>query len=413
MKDEGPTPPTAPNLPPDDADEPSLWERRETWIALSAMMAILIFGFLFLKHREETERVGKTAPVVAMATVDREDLYKEVTIPAEFRPYVEAELNAKVSGYLRVINVDFGDKVKAGQLLAVVEVPELKDQLNASIAALQQAGADYTNANLIYTRLDKVNREHPNLVVQQDVDTAEAKNNSTFAAVASAKAEVGKYQTLFGYTQITAPFDGVITWRSADPGALIQAGTASETQARPLVRLSDNYLLRLDFPVSVMYVKDVRVGATVTVRVDSLGNKTFTGKITRFTEKVSEATRTMITELEVKNPDLEIKPGMYAVVVLKTERRTNTLTIPTEAVASQEKSTVDVINQENQIEERRVTLGLETPNRYEVLSGLKEGEKVMIGDPSRVHPGEKVETKPWTGAQKEWAIPKGETRSEE
>ncbi len=161
-----------------------------------------------------------------------------------------------------------------------------------------------------------------------------------------------------------------------------------------------------------MYVKDVHVGAPVTVRVDSLGNKTFTGRITRFTQKVSDATRTMITELEVKNPDLEIVPGMYALVVLKTERRTNTLAIPTEAVASQQKSTVDVVNPDNQIEEREVSTGLETPNRYEILSGLKEGEKVMIGDTSRVHPGEKVETKPWTEAQKEWAIPKGETPSE-
>jgi RND family efflux transporter MFP subunit len=406
MTDEAPKP--QPDVPPPS----SLWQRREAWIALVAMMAILVLGFLLLNRGREGEKVSTTLPVVAVATVDREDLYKEVTIPAEFRPYVEAELNAKVSGYLEKINVDFGDKVKEGQLLAVLEVPELKAELDASIAAQQRAEADYTNAHLIYTRLVRVDKEHPNLVAQQDIDTAQARDSATLAAVTSAKADVEKYQTLFGYTQIIAPFDGVITWRSADPGALIQAGTASETQARPLVRLSDNYLLRLDFPVSVMYVKDVRVGAPVTVRVDSLGGKSFTGRITRFTQKVSDATRTMITELEVKNPELEIVPGMYAMVVLETERRTNTISIPTEAVASQQKSTVNVVNPDNQIEEREVSLGLETPNRYEVLTGLKEGEKVMIGDTSRVHPGEKVETKPWTGAQKDWAIPKGETRSE-
>jgi RND family efflux transporter MFP subunit len=368
----------------------------------------LMVAFWLLGRSKAKEKVSTTLPVVAVAAVDREDLYKEVTIPAEFRPYVETELNAKVSGYLEKINVDFGDKVKAGQLLAVLEVPELKAELDASIAAQQRAEADYTNAHLIYSRLVGVNNEHPNLVAQQDIDTAQAKDSVALAAVASAKADVEKYKTLFGYTQITAPFDGVITWRSADPGALIQAGTSSDTQAKPLVRLSDNYLLRLDFPVSVMYVKDVQVGASVAVRVESLGDKTFTGAITRFADPVNDATRTMITEIEVKNPDLELVPGMYATVVLKVEHRSRVLAIPTEAVASAKTSTVEVVNQDNQIEEREVTLGLETPNRYEVTSGLKEGEKVMIGGQARVHPGEKVEPKQWQETQTKWNIPKGE-----
>jgi RND family efflux transporter MFP subunit len=157
-----------------------------------------------------------------------------------------------------------------------------------------------------------------------------------------------------------------------------------------------------------MYVKEVHIGAPVTVRVESLGGKTFTGNIKRFTDKVNDATRTMITEMEVKNPELEIVPGMYATVVLKVEHRSQVLAIPTEAVASAKNSTVDVINQDNQIEEREVTLGLETPDRYEVMSGLKEGEKVMIGNQSRVHAGEKVEPKPWTAEKTNWDRPKGE-----
>jgi RND family efflux transporter MFP subunit len=393
---------------PQSEPEPSLWQRREAWIALIALMAILVLCFLLLNRGHQREKVSTALPVVAVAAVDREDLFNEVTIPAEFRPYVETELNAKVSGYLEKINVDFGDKVKAGQLLGVLEVPELKAELDASIAAQQRAEADYTNAHLIYTRLVGVNQEHSNLVAQQDIDTALAKDSVAVAAVASAKADVEKYQTLFGYTRIIAPFDGVITWRSADPGALIQAGTSSDTQAKPLVRLSDNYLLRLDFPVSVMYVKDVHLGSSVTVRVESLGGKTFTGKITRFTDKVSEDTRTMITEIEVKNPELEIVPGMYAVVVLKVEHRSHVLAIPTEAVASAKESLVDVINQAHEIEERQVTLGLETPNRYEITSGLKEGDQVMIGNHSRVHPGEKVEPKPWAEEQTKWNVPNRE-----
>jgi RND family efflux transporter MFP subunit len=308
---------------------------------------------------------------------------------------VEAELNAKVSGYVNEMNVDFGDKVKKGQLLATLEVPELKDELDAAKAAENRAEADYKNAHLVYTRLVGVNSEHPNLVAQQDIDSAEAKDSIAAAAIAAAKADVEKYQTLFGYTQIMAPFDGVVTRRYADPGALIQAGTASDVQARPLVRVSDNYLLRLDFPVSVEYVKDVHVGDLVAVRVDSLAGKTFTGKITRFTDKVSEDTRTMITEIEMANPALEILPGMYAMVVLKVQHRSQVLAIPTEAVRSEKKSTAYVVNQDNKIEEHTVTLGLESPNRYEVISGLKEGDKVMIGSHTQVHAGEKVEPTPW------------------
>jgi RND family efflux transporter MFP subunit len=375
---------------------PPLWQRREGWIMLIILMIIVIVCFVLLGRGKNTEKAGSTVPFVAVARVDREDLHNEVTIPAEFRAYVESELNAKVSGYLDKINVDFGDKVKAGQLLAVLEIPELKDELNAAMAAQQRAEADYTNAHLIYTRSARVNQEHPDLIPQQEVDTAQAKDGVAAAAVAAAKAEVERYQTLFGYTQITAPFDGVITRRYADPGALIQAGTSSDTQAKPLVRVSDNYHLRLDFPVSVEYVKDVYLGDSVTVRVDSLSGKPFTGKITRFTDRVDQDTRTMVTEIEVMNPDLEIVPGMYAVVVLKVRYRTHVLAIPTEAVASQKESVVDVVNASNEIEERQVTLGLETPTRYEVLSGLKEGEKVMIGSHSQVHVGQKVQPEPWT-----------------
>jgi RND family efflux transporter MFP subunit len=330
---------------------------------------------------------------VAVAKVIRQDLYNEVTIAAEFRPYQEVELHAKVAGYLDQINVDIGDRVKTGQVLATLEVPELKDELDRTVAARQKAEADYQDAHLAYTRLVAVNSQHPNLVAQQELDTAEAKDRDTAAAVAVAKAEVERYHVLMGYTRITAPFDGVITRRHADPGALIQAGTTSDTQSLSLVRLSDNYRLRLDFPVSVSYVKDIRVGDTLEVRVESLGGKTFTGSISRSAGKVDGETRTMVTEIEVPNSKLEIVPGMYATVVLKVERRPQVLAVPAGAVRVGKQPTVFVINHNSEIEERTVTLGIETPGSIEVLSGLQEGDVVMIGDRSQVKPGQKVEAK--------------------
>jgi RND family efflux transporter MFP subunit len=335
----------------------------------------------------------QTVPVVPVAKVDREDLYTEVSIPAEFRPYVEVELHAKVSGYVQEMNVDIGDRVKAEEVLAKLEVPELQYDLDRAQAALKRAKADYQNAHLVYTRLQAVNKDHPNLVAQQELDTAEAKDHTAAAAIDAAKAEVEKDQTLLDYTRITAPFNGVITQRYADPGALIQAGTASQTQSLPLVRVSDNYQLRLDFPVPLQYVKDIRTGDPVEVRVESLGGKSFPGKISRCTYKVNEETRTMNTEIEVPNPNLELVPGMYAKVVLKVQKRPQALAIPIEAVSSDKNPTVYVINSEDKMEERPVTLGLETPTRYEVKSGLKEGDVILVGRRAEIKPGEKVEPK--------------------
>jgi RND family efflux transporter MFP subunit len=363
---------------------------------LAAAFVIGLVGLWATHHTHAQAPVGADvtgAPTAGVAKVTREDLYKQVTIAAEFRPYVEVALHAKVSGYVSKMNVDFGDKVKAGQLLATLEVPELQAELDNAQATEQKARADYTNAHLIYTRLQSVNKDHPNLVAQQELDTAAANDQTMAAAIAAAKANVEKFQTMVSYTQITAPFDGVVTHRYADPGTLIQAGTSSDTQALPLVRVSDNYQLRLDFPVTVDYVKDVQLGDSVEVRVDSLNGKTFTGIISRFTHEVDENTRTMITEIEVPNPNLELMPGMYATVVLKVEKRLQALAVPTEAVAGEKTPTVYVVNQVNQIEERSVKLGLEMADKYEILSGLHEGDLVVIGNRSGFQAGQKVEPK--------------------
>jgi len=372
--------------------------RRLDWRIVG--IALLAVALLPVWHEITVHAKPQLAPIpavhasaVAVGRVTREDLYNEVTIPAEFRPYLKVELHAKVSGYVDQISVDIGDQVKAGQLLARLEVPELRDELARAKAAEQRAEADYKDAHLVYTRLLAVDKAHPNLVAQQELDAAEAKDGTAEAAIVGAKAEVQRDQTLLAYTHITAPFDGVITHRYADPGSLIQAGTASDTQSMPLVCLSDNYRLRLDFPVSVAYVKDIQLGDQVEVRVESLKGKPFMGTISRSTQKVDEDTRTMIMEIEVPNPKLELVPGMYATVVLKVERRPQALVIPTEAVSTDKKTSVYVVNREQKIEERTVTLGLETPGKYEVLAGLKEGELVVVGSRSQVKPGQKVEVK--------------------
>ena len=392
-------PQTAPSAARPKDEQPRSPAKRsghgKTWLLV--LCALLIIGaaswFFFFKPREDKPRpANNQMATVGAAKVIRQDLYNEVPIPAEFRAYVQSQLHAIVTGYVSKMDVDFGDKVKKGQVLATLVVPELQDQLNNAKANQQQAEADYQNNHLLYTRLQDVNQQHPKLVAPQDLDTARLKDANSAAAVAAAKANVEKFQTLEQYTTIIAPFDGVITQRSVDPGALVQAGTSSP-QSPGVLQVSDNYHLRLDFPVSVEYVQDVHVGDTVDVRVESLGGKTFTGKITRAKDEVNEQTRTMLTEIEVDNLNLELVPGMYAVVLFKYARRPDALAIPTEAVSDPKDPTIFVINADHEIEARPVKLGVEMPDKYQVLEGLQEGEWVMIGNRSQVHPGQKVNPK--------------------
>lgn len=329
-------------------------------------------------------------PTVAVVKVDREDLYRQITIPAEFRPYNEVDVHAKVSGYVQRMNVDIGDQVRAGELLALLEIPELGDELDHAVATRERAAADYKDAHLAYIRLVEVNKEHPNLIAQQDLDTAEAKDATAEGALAAAKSDVQRYHTLVGYTRITAPFGGVITKRYVDPGALIQAGTASQTM--PLVRVSDNRRLRLDFPVSVDYVPAVHNDVPISVRIDSLGGRTLTGRIARFADRVDESTRTMTAEMEVDNQALEMVPGMYATVLLKVDAHSHVLAVPVEAVPSGGR-TVFVVNAAHRIEERAIRLGMETPTKYEVLSGLREGDLVVVGNPAQLRAGQDVEAR--------------------
>jgi len=396
-------PAQAPVVPPAEAGRPiggdpvrAPASRRPHWldwrlVCLLLLAAISIPVWRALRRRPADATV--LPPTVAVCPVVREDLFNQLTIPAFFRPYQEVELHAKVSGYVSEINVDFGDHVKAGQVLATLEVPELQDQLRNAVAVEQKAEADYRAAHLNYTRLSAVQKERPDVVAQNDVDTAQAKDGMAEAAINAAKADVGRYNTLVSYTKITAPFDGVVTHRYVDQGALIQSGTTSETQSLPVVRVSDNYHLRLDLWPSVDYVKDIHLEDTLEVQVQSLGMKSFEGKIKRFSDRVDAATREMRTEIEVPNPTLEIVPGMYAYVVLKLQKRPQALSIPAQAVSGEEKPTVYLVNANHEIEERAVTLGLGTPDRYEVTSGLREGDLVLVGPRTQVQPGQKVTPK--------------------
>ena len=385
---------------------------------------------------EAVQNSAAEIPTVAVAKAATGDLSHLLVLTAEFRPYQEIDLMAKVAGYIKQINVDIGDRVQQGQLLAVLEIPEMADEAARAKAALQRSEAEVAQAqdevkraesahqmsHLSYERLATVMKNRPGLVAQQEVDEAQSKDlvseaqiaaaksnlNAAIQAVSVSKAEQGKIQTMFEYTRVTAPFAGVITKRFADVGSMIQAGTASQTQAMPVVRLSQNTLLRLILPVPESAVPTVHVGQPVDVRVPTL-NRTFPGKVARFAGKLQLSTRTMDTEVDVPNSNLLLVPGMFAEVDLITNRHNDVLSVPVSAVdlgsdnssddssknaaAGPATGKVVVVTADNRVEPREVTLGLETANRIEILSGVRAGELVVIGNRAGLQRGEVVRPK--------------------
>ena len=342
---------------------------------------------------------------VAVAKVVREDLSRSVELTAEFLPWQQVEVHAKVSGYVRQMNVDVGDHAKTGDLLAVLEVPEIDQELNQAKAAVmtaqqdaQGAQAEYDETTSIAGRLNRAAKETQGLIAQQDLDNADDNNRANAAKmaaanqrVAEAQANVARLQALVDYEKVAAPFDGVVTRRYADVGALVQAGTvqagvSAGGGSMPIVSFAQLNLLRLEFPVPEADVAAVHVGDTVEVNVTSLG-KSFEGKVARFAQKVDVSTRTMLTEVDVPNPDYAYTPGMYATVRLSLARQKDALTVPIQSLAAGDPPTVMIVK-DNKVERRQVTLGMETPDRAQILSGLEVGDLVVVGSRAAVRSGE-------------------------
>jgi RND family efflux transporter MFP subunit len=360
-------------------------------------------------------------PIVAVAKAARGDIAQSLTIAAEFRPFQEIEVHAKVAGYLKSIGVDVGDRVKAGQLLAVLEIPELQDEIRQDEAAVKRAGEEIRRAqadveraqsahevaHLNATRLAGVIKTRPNLVAQQDVDEAtgrdrvsEAQVSTAEATLASAreqlevaKAAQSKTQTLYDYSRITAPFTGIITHRYADTGAMIQAGTSSQSQAMPIVRLSQNDRLRLVIPVPESAVPRIHLGGQVAVAIQSL-HKTVSGTVARFADRLDTDTRTMHVEVDVPNADLTLVPGMYADATLVLDSVKNAIVAPVQALdRTPDGARVFVVGRDGKLEARNVQLGLESDDHIEVTRGLSDGDLVVVGSRAQLKAGSIVAAK--------------------
>jgi RND family efflux transporter MFP subunit len=390
--------------------------KRILWIAV--LLCLLLAALFWIVRNRYGKAPAAQLRAAAVVAVTRGNLASSLTVAGQFQPYQQVDLHAKVSGYIRWIKVDIGDRVRQGEVLALLEVPELQDQVEGAQAEVRHSQSDITRAqsevvsaestysavHAEYTRLEEASKERPGLIAEQELDDARAKDQQAAAQVGVAKASLdamqqqlgvsratrSRLETMSRYEQIIAPFTGVVTKRYADTGSLIQAGQDNNTQTLPVVQVAESDLLRLRMPVPESDVPYIQVGGDVQVKVNATG-RTFTGKIIRFSRALDTNTRTMLTEVDVPNRDLSLNPGMYAETTIQLQRKKDTLILPAQAVVQNgDQSYVLVVDTTNHVEKRNVTLGIQTSNRVEITSGLQAGDNVIAAGQTGYQLGEVV-----------------------
>ena len=284
-------------------------------------------------------------------------IHRWVSLPATLAPWQQATLHAKVTGYIATLTVDKGDAVKAGQVLATLEVPELE-------ADIAKAKAEVKAAEIEVKRLHEARAKSPDLVLPQAVDDAEAK-------LAIAKANQERSETLTQFASLRAPFDGIITARFADPGALATANTT------PLLEVTDLTTLRLQIPVTELETGLVAVGKPIKAQIDAAAPTPVEASISRIAYALDPATRTMLAEADLKNADLKLRPGMYAMTKIAVEKHDNATLIPVAALVMEKTNAFVFKHVDGKAMKTPVKIGFNDGVNVEVPE-LKSGEVLLV-----------------------------------
>ena len=339
--------------------------QRATKIALLSLLftaSVILSGC----KPSATEPAPQTPPPMAakVTTPKHGPITRFVTLPGEIKPWQEATLYAKVAGYLKSIAVDKGDQVKEGTVLAEIEVPEL-------IADRAKYKAELAMTESDFRRLSESQKKAPDLVMPQTVDDAQGKLDV-------ARANLERNETLLNYAKIVAPFSGVITRRMVDPGAFIPAATSGSGQNAAIVTLTDFNRVRLQVAVPEAEASLVAAGQPVKLGVEGLPGRNFEGKVTRFSYVLDDATKTMLAEIELPNPKLELRPGMYATVKIGIEHKDDALLVPTDALVVEKAGSSVFTVTENKAKKIRVQTGFNDGSQVEIVNGLKPDQQVIL-----------------------------------
>jgi RND family efflux transporter MFP subunit len=377
------------------------------------LLLVILTGAVTLMFMEEsvgtntsgskTQGDDKLIPSVEVKKPVRKDLAYKITLPANIEPLNQATLYAKAAGYVKWIKVDIGDRVKEGEVLAELDIPEMlkeydqaKAKLREAKASYEKAQADYSLQKLTYQRTKDTWDEEPGAISKQDVDVARAKFelakaniNSEKARLDNARADMERIEALLEYGKIKSPFDGVVTRRFVDPGALVQAATSSD-RVSPVVTIMHTDTVRIFIDVPEPDVPFIKKGNQATLVVDALSDRKFFGIITRFAEALNPETRTMKTEIDIPNPDHILLPGMYGNLTLNLEVHKNAIIIPATALVVEKDKKFVYKVKDGKVEMVKIKTGIDDGIQVEVTEGLIGDEDIIVKGKNTVSDGEAV-----------------------
>jgi membrane fusion protein (multidrug efflux system) len=346
----------------------------------AVLLGVLALAWLFTACKPPAETAKpQESPPLSVQTIRpaRGPITRFISLPGGLKAYQQATLFAKVAGYLKSINVDKGDSVKEGALLAEIEVPEL-------LADRARYRAEAEVAQLDFQRLSESLKKAPDLVMPQSVDDARAK-------LEIAKANLDRTETLLGYSRIVAPFSGIITRRMVDPGAFIPAATSGgSAQSAAIVTLADFSRVRLQVAVPEMEASLLALDQPVKITVEGLPGRAFNGKVTRFAYALDDETRTMLAEIELPNPKLELRPGMYATVKIGIESKIDVLLVPADAVVVEKAGASVFVLAEDRARKVRVQTGFNDGAQTEIVKGLDGNEPIILAGKRTLADGQRV-----------------------
>ena len=335
-----------------------------------------VFGAL-LAAATLSAQTPVTAPEVQVTSPSRGDIHRFVTLPGTLRANQQVTLHAKVAGYLKSIAVDKGDRVKVGQVLAEIEMPELVAERARHEAELRIAKSDSD-------RVKAAREKAPDLITPAAADTAEAR-------LAVAEATLKQNETLLRYSKIVAPFDGIVTMRYVDTGAFVPAATASgNPAAAAIVTLMDYTTIRAQAAVPEIEAARVQIDQPVVLTTDSLPGKTFRGTVTRHTGALDERTRSLLIEADFPNADLTLRPGMYASIKIGVEQHRNTLLVPAAALVREKAAGFLFTFADGKATRVPVKYGFNDGTNVEILDGIQENARVIIPGKATLVSGQAV-----------------------
>ena len=375
-------------------DEGAGKSSRKRWVVLAiavvAVAALLVSGIwsrVKAGANLRAETVQAALPAVSVVTPKQTAPSDEIILPGNVQPFITSPIYSRTNGYLKKWYFDIGAHVKQGQLLAVIETPEVDQQLEQARSNLLTAQANLELASITKTRYQGLLKS--NAVAQQDVDNAVGTYNANKAVVEADKAAVEQYSALVSFEKIYAPFDGVITARNTDIGDLINSGSSSNVKT-DLFHIAQPGKLRVYVNVPEEYSQGIKSGMTADLNLTEFPGRKFQGKLVRTAEAINATTRTLLIEIDVDNPAGTLLTGSYAEVHLAVPTQASTFLLPVNALLFRSEGLRVAIVKNGKAVLSPVTPGHDFGNQIEIVSGLKPNDQVIVNPPDSIVSGQEV-----------------------